>query len=144
MRPRGAVGSGRHPAVSSSHLTAASPSSHAFTRRPMLSTDSLERQLLDALPVTIHVLDLDGRLTSVHQPAARLSDDGTTPALSADTLRGTSLWDVAGGAFVRDQVEHAMRELRSGRTRVARWELTRTTDDRRVMLAQMTPLHDES
>jgi len=111
----------------------------------MLSTDSLERQLLDALPVTIHVLDLDGRLTSVHQPAGRLSDDsGTTPAVSIETLRGTPVWDIADSAFARDQVEHAMNQLRSGRARVARWELSRSTDDRPVMLAQMTPLHDES
>jgi signal transduction histidine kinase len=110
----------------------------------MLSTDSLERHLLDALPVTIHVLDPDGRLTSVHQPSARLTDESTTTSLAVDSVRGAALWDVADGAFARDQVEHAMRQLRLGRTRVARWELTRAADDHRVMLAQMTPLHDES
>ncbi|HUQ83765.1 MAG TPA: ATP-binding protein [Gemmatimonadaceae bacterium] len=111
----------------------------------MLSTDSLERQLLDALPVTIHVLDPDGRLTSVHQSATRFSSDtGGTPASSADSLRGTQLWDVSGLGFTRDQVEHAMHRLRNGRAPVVRWELTPAGDDRRVMLAQMTPLHDES
>ena len=37
-----------------------------------------------------------------------------------------------------------MQRLRMGRARVVRWELSPAADDRRVLLAQMTPLHDES
>jgi signal transduction histidine kinase len=112
----------------------------------MLSTDSLERQLLDALPVTIHALDLDGRLTSVHQAATRFGDDAGSHPLpgGAEPTLGTPLWDVAGCGFARDQVSHAMHHLRTGRARVVRWELSRGDEDRRVLLAQMTPLHDES
>jgi signal transduction histidine kinase len=111
----------------------------------MLSTDSLERQLLDALPITIHALDLDGRLTSVPQTATRFGDEaGAQSPPPAEALPGTSIWDLTGTAFTREQIEHAMHRLRMGRARVVRWELSPVADDRRVLLAQMTPLHDES
>ena len=111
----------------------------------MLSTDSLERQLLDALPITIHAIDLDGRLTSVPQTASRFGDEpGAQSAPPAGALPGASIWDLTGAGFTREQVEHAMQRLRMGRARVVRWELSPAADDRRVLLAQMTPLHDDS
>lgn len=109
----------------------------------MLSTDSLERQLLDALPVSIYVLDLDGHLTSVHQASHRFSDEGVTAPTPAG-LRGASIWDALPLEVSRDQVEHAMRSLRAGRATVVRWELNRAPDDHHVTLAQMTPIHDDA
>src|SRR5215213_4644269 len=83
-------------------------SSHVPPRRTMLSTDSLERHLLDALPVTIYALDLDGRLTSVHLAASRFGDDSAAqPAPSSETLIGTPVWGATGSGIARDQVEHA-------------------------------------
>jgi signal transduction histidine kinase len=93
----------------------------------MLSTELLERQLLDALPFSIYTVDLDGRLTSVHNGRARVGDD-----LAAAT------------GFPRQQVEHAMHQLRTGRATVVSWEHRLKTDAELVSLAQMTPLHDES
>ena len=110
----------------------------------MLSTDSLERQLLDALPVTIYAIDLDGRLTSV--PHAARSSDESGPHLPAtgEMPLGAPIWGAPGIGFVREQVEHAMQRLRTGRARVVRWEMSPLTDDPRVLMAQMTPLHDDS
>ena len=93
----------------------------------MLSTELLERQLLDALPFSIYTVDLDGRLTSVHNARARVGDD---------------LTDATG--FTRAQVEHAMHQLRTGRATVVSWEHRRRDAVGLVSLAQMTPLHDES
>ena len=93
----------------------------------MLSTDLLERQLLDALPLSIYSVDLDGRLMSVYNARARAGDD---------------LGDATG--FPRTQIDHAMHQLRTGRASVVRWEHRRKDDPDRVWLAQMTPLHDES
>jgi signal transduction histidine kinase len=93
----------------------------------MLSTELLERQLLDALPLSIYSVDLDGRLTSVYNAPARIGDD---------------LADATG--FLRAQIDHAMHQLRTGRASVVRWEHRRKDDPERVWLAQMTPLHDES
>jgi signal transduction histidine kinase len=111
----------------------------------MLSTDFLERQLLDALPVAIYTTDIDGRLTSVHQVASRTGDDTAAPPPPSSEARvGSPLWDATASGFTRDQVEHGMQSLRTGRARVVRWELSRTADDQPVVLAQMTPLHDDS
>src|SRR5690348_1609958 len=93
----------------------------------MLSTELLERQLLDALPFSIYTVDLDGRLTSVHNARARSGDD---------------LADATG--FARAQIEYAMHQLKTGRATVMSWEHRLKGDDDRVSLAQMTPLHDET
>ena len=110
------------------------------------STDLSERQLLDALPVSIYTLDLDGHLTSVHQAAPRFTDDAgpIVTAAIADGMRGTAIWDAMRGTMSRDQIEHGMQLLRTGRAPVVRWELERAPDDHRVSLAQMTPLHDDA
>jgi signal transduction histidine kinase len=111
----------------------------------MLSTDLSERQLLDALPVSIYSLDLDGHLTSVHQAAPRFSDDaGPTVTSPIDGARGPAIWDAMRDTMSRDQIEHGMQLLRTGRAPVVRWELERSPDDHRVSLAQMTPLHDDA
>ena len=110
----------------------------------MLSTALSEHQLLDALPVSIYVLDLDGNLTSVHRAASRFEDGGHPTTISSDEYRGTAIWDMLHHAMSRDHVEHAMHVLRTGRAPVVRWELDRTRDDHGVALAQMTPLHDDS
>ena len=109
----------------------------------MLSTDLMERQLLDALPATIHTLDLHGRLTSVHSATSRLGDEAGAPT-PPDTSIGKTIWEADDAGFSRDQVEHAMHHLRAGRAPVVRWEIGASGDDRRVLLAQMTALHDES
>jgi signal transduction histidine kinase len=110
----------------------------------MLSTDLSERQLLDALPVSIYSLDLDGNLTSVHQAAPRFDDAGSPSAPVGDEHRGTAIWDAMRDSMSRDQIEHAMHVLRTGRAPVVRWELGRGPDDQHVALAHMTPLHDDA
>jgi len=109
----------------------------------MLSTDLLERQLLDALPISIYALDLDGRLTSAHQAATRFSGDGTSAPTIGGDGRGTAIWDAMPEGMSRGQVEHAMHLLRTGRASVVQWE-SRAADDHHVALAQMTPLHDDA
>ena len=111
----------------------------------MLSTDLSERQLLDALPVSIYALDLDGNITSVHHAAHRFSDDGGPLAAAiSDRGRGAAIWDAMPATMSRGQIEHGMQLLRTGRAPVVRWELERAPDDNHVSLAQMTPLHDEA
>jgi signal transduction histidine kinase len=110
----------------------------------MLATDLSERQLLDALPFTLYTLDLDGHLTSVHQAASRFEELGHPPAAVGDDHRGAAIWDALRDTMSRDQIEHGMHVLRTGRAPVVRWELDRASAEQRVSLAQMTPLHDES
>jgi signal transduction histidine kinase len=111
----------------------------------MLSTELSERQLLDALPVSIYALDLDGVLTSVHQASSRFSDDaGASIPVVRDDNRGMAIWDALRDSVSREQIEHGMRVLRTGHAPVVRWELERTPQDHRASLAQMTPLHDDA
>jgi signal transduction histidine kinase len=109
----------------------------------MLSTDLMERQLLDALPVSIYALDIEGRLTSVHQAATRFSEDGASGPIVGNEGHGTAIWDAMPDRMSRSQVEHAMHLLRTGRSSVVRWE-SRAADDHHVALTQMTPLHDDA
>lgn len=110
----------------------------------MLSTDLLDRQLLDALPATIYTLDLDGRLLNVHQHTARMGDESASQSSHPPEGVGKPIWESAGTDFSRAQVEHAIRHLRAGRAPVVRWEVVRPASDRGILLAQATPLHDES
>jgi len=111
----------------------------------MLSTDLSEHALLDALPVSIYALDLDGNLTSVRQVAPRFNEDGGAATVTiGDASRGTPIWEAMRGTMPRDQIEHGMQLLRTGRAPVVRWELERGPGDGHVLLAQMTPLHDDT
>lgn len=112
----------------------------------MPSTDPLERESLDALPVEIYTVDLDGRLTVVHQPTLRPGEKPPPAPLSADAeTHDWRIWDMLGGSAPRAQVEQAMALLRAGRAPVARWEITRgPADDPSVSLVQMTPLRDRA
>lgn len=110
----------------------------------MLSTDLSERQLLDALPVSIFALDIDGHITTVHPAAAKFSDDAPLPTTSAEDVRGTLIWNVLPGERSREQAENAMRLLRTGHASVVRWELDRQPDNHHALFAQMTPMHDDA
>jgi signal transduction histidine kinase len=109
----------------------------------MLSTELSERQLLDALPVRIFALDLDGHVTSVHSPVTKSADDNAPPPALADA-RGTLIWNALGGSISRERAESGMRLLRTGHASVVRWELDRAPDEHRATLAQMTPIHDDA
>ena len=111
----------------------------------MLSTDLLDRQLLDALPFGFCVLDLDGRITSVHQPAARFGREVAIPMSGVDEARDRFLWDVSAELFPQEQVERVLRQLRAGRSPVATWEIGQgDAAGGRTLMAQVTPVHDES
>ena len=110
----------------------------------MLSTDLSERQLLDALPINVFALDLDGHVTSTHRATAKHVDDSSLPATADDDLRGTLIWNALPGAISREHAENGMRLLRTGHASVVRWELDRVPDDHRATLAQMTPIHDDA
>jgi len=111
----------------------------------MLSTDFSEHALFDALPVSIYALDLGGHLTNVRHAPPRFSEDaGALTVAAGDGGRGTLIWEAMRDTMSRDQIEHGMQLLRTGRAPVVQWELDRASHDDHVFLAQMTPLHDEA
>jgi hypothetical protein len=68
----------------------------------MLSTDLSEHQLLDAIPVSIFALDLEGHVTSTHPVAQKFADDSSMPAALGDDVRGTLIWNALPGAISRE------------------------------------------
>jgi two-component system, NtrC family, sensor histidine kinase AtoS len=91
----------------------------------------LERRVLDALPITVYAVDLDGRVTFVNREGARGDES---------SIVGAPIWDIIGDPAVRVPMEQAMAALREGRTAPS-WELPlHTPTDERVLLVQVGPL----
>lgn len=98
---------------------------------------SLERRVLDALPITVYAVDLDGRVTFVNRAGAP-SGDERAPL-------GSAVWDVVGDPAMRIPMEHAMVGLREGRDTPVSWELSLDSPPAgRVLLVQVGALVDRS
>jgi signal transduction histidine kinase len=106
--------------------------------------DVFERRVLDALPLTIYTVDLEGRITSANRSWSQFARANGAPALAEErSFVGSSLWSALGEAGARDQVERAMELLRSGRSQAVTWEFPCSSPtEERVFLMQISPLHD--
>lgn len=95
---------------------------------------SLERRVLDALPITVYAVDLEGRITFVNRAGAQPGDDHAT--------LGAAIWDVVTGRGMRVQLEQAMASLRQGGTTTS-WELPLASSaGEGAHLVQLAPLRD--
>ena len=102
----------------------------------------LERQVLDALPITAYAVDLDGRITFTNRSSARVAQSNGTPPLGdADAAIGDSIWDALAEVANRDQIEQAMATLREGRASSVAWELRRgSSDEEHIFLVQVSAI----
>lgn len=108
-------------------------------------TSKLERLVLDALPMTIYAVDLDGRITFLNRTWSRFAQaNGAPPELGdARAIRGATIWDAISGATVRAQLEVAMATLREGRATSLSWEFPCSSPtEERVFLMQISALAD--
>jgi signal transduction histidine kinase len=110
----------------------------------VMARPSLERQVLDALPITIYAADLDGRIifhNRVRTPAVPAND-----ALQRGEERavlGTPIRDVITEPAAREQMEEAVAALREGRATSLSWEArSSAAGDERVLLMQVSVLTD--
>ena len=103
---------------------------------------SLERQVLDALPMTIYTVDLDGRITFMNRSWARFAQSNGAPQLGDEkSVIGTSIWDAIADAAPREQIEQAMATLREGRASSISWEFTSSSPaEERTFLMQVSAL----
>ena len=110
----------------------------------MSSTVPLERQVLDALPITIYTVDLEGRLTFLNRSWSRFALSNGAPQLCDDgTVLGTSLWDSIVDPPMRAQLEQALHTLREGRATTLSWEFPCSTPtEERVFLMQVSAMTD--
>jgi PAS domain S-box-containing protein len=105
---------------------------------------AFDRQVLDALPLTVYTVDLAGRITSANRAWSRFAADNGAAQLAAEQdVLGASIWEAMSDGASRDEVERAMELLRTGRAPVVRWEFPcNSPDEERVFLMQISPLTD--
>jgi signal transduction histidine kinase len=103
---------------------------------------SLERQVLDALPITAYAVDLDGRVTFMNRSWARfVQANGASRLDEEDAMIGVSIWDAIADIATRDQLEQAMATLREGRASSIAWEFSCSSlVGERVFLMQVSAL----
>ena len=107
---------------------------------------AFERQVLDALPITIYTVDLDGRITFRNRSWTRFAQSNGAPELCDESaVIGTSLWDAFTDPAERAQLEQAMLALREGRASSLSWEFPCSSPtEERVFLMQLSPLIEGS
>jgi signal transduction histidine kinase len=103
-----------------------------------------ERQVLDALPITIYTVDLDGCITSANQSWSRFARDNGAPELADEqAVIGRSIWSQLADQVSRDQIERAMHQLRAGAVEKVTWEFPcNSPTEERVFLMQVSALKD--
>jgi signal transduction histidine kinase len=82
----------------------------------------LERQVLDALPISIHAMDLDGRITFLNRSSHVASSTGAPSLWDRGAAVGASVWDAIVEPAARAQVRQAMATLRESGTMSLSWE----------------------
>lgn len=99
---------------------------------------SFDARALDALPLSVYTVDLDGRITSAsHRSRHGARDPG------ARAPAGQLVWDLLAPRSAREPIEDAMRLLRTGRVPVVSFELGGDApDDEDVLLLQVAALRD--
>jgi len=114
---------------------------------PILSLDGppLSRQLLDALPITVWSVDLDGHITAANRSWSRFATENGAPAISCEaSVLGQSIFDSVTDDASREQIERAMTLLKDRRVPVVRWEFPcNSPTEERVFLMQVTALNDD-
>lgn len=102
------------------------------------------RQVLDALPLTVYTIDLEGRITSANRAWSQFARDNGAPALAPESsVCGQSLWESITDGSYREQLQQAMELLRTGKAPRVSWEFPCSSpEEERVFLMQITPLRD--
>ena len=102
------------------------------------------RHILDALPLTVWAVDLDGRITAANSSWSRFARANGAPALSIEAdVCGRSIFSNMADDATRDQIERAMSLLRERVVPVVRWEFPCSSpDEDRVFLMHVTALEE--
>ena len=111
---------------------------------------ALARHVLDALPMTIYAMDLEGRITSANRGAwprfaERHDAAGESPGSGTpeNAAPGAFVWDAMDDQAARPRIEQAMALLRTGRAPAVHWEQPcAAARGSGVCHAQVTPLLD--
>jgi signal transduction histidine kinase len=104
----------------------------------------LARLVLDALPITIWSVDLEGRITAANRAWSTFAEENGACEIAPEAaVIGQSVLDGVADQASRDQIERAMTLLREGHAPVVRWEFPCSSPtEERVFLMQVTALRD--
>jgi signal transduction histidine kinase len=110
--------------------------------RRQTASPALERELLDALPITVYTVDLDGRITFTNRSSTRFAQSNGAPQLCDErAVVGSSIWDAITDAGVRSELEQAMATLREGHATSLSWEFPCSSPtETRIFLMQVSAL----
>ncbi len=105
---------------------------------------ALERRILDALPITIYAVDLDGCITYLNRSWTRFAQQNGAPALADEhAMIGASLWDAIVDPAVQGQIRQAMSTLNEGRASSLSWEFPCSSPtEERIFLMQISAIGD--
>ena len=104
---------------------------------------TFEQRILDALPFTVCLTDLDGRLTAINRSRSRITLQAGLPELGGvPDPQGMPIHEVLGPAVSREQLDHALTALRTGRAHDLAWTVAH--DEDRAHRIHVTPLLDRS
>ncbi|MEP6989434.1 MAG: ATP-binding protein [bacterium] len=103
-----------------------------------------ERQVLDALPITVYAVDLSGRITLMNKSWSRFAQTNGAPQLCDEGgVIGASIWDAISDPLIRQQLESAMATLAEGRSTSLSWEFPCSSPtEERIFLMQLSALGD--
>lgn len=105
-----------------------------------MKSPPVERQVLDALPITVYAVDLEGRLTFMNRSWGQFAEANGAPQLGdSSAVIGTSIWAAFADTGVRTELEQAMAALREGRATSLSWEFPCSSPtEERIFLMQLS------
>jgi signal transduction histidine kinase len=112
----------------------------------VLDKPPFARRVLDALPMTIWSVDLDGNITTTNRAWSQYATENGAPQIASEpSVLGCSVFDSMADESSRDQISRAMQMLRTGRVPIVRWEFPcDSPEEQRTFLMQITALTDDT
>ena len=110
----------------------------------ILDQPPFARRVLDALPMTIWSVDLDGNITTTNRAWSQYATENGAPQIASEpSMLGCSIFEGMADESSRDQIVRAMQMLRTRRVPVVRWEFPcDSPGEPRTFLMQITALAD--
>jgi signal transduction histidine kinase len=103
---------------------------------------ALARRVLDALPLTIYSVDLDGRITAANSSWSRFASENGADELSVEqAVLGSSIFDAIADEPSRAQIRRAMAALQDPDVSTVRWEFPCSSPtEERIFLMHISAL----
>lgn len=105
-------------------------------------TPALARRLLDALPLTIYSVDLDGRITAANHTWSQFAEQNGARELAPERdMIGSSIFEAIADDPSRDQIRRAMAVLQDPSVPAVTWEFPCSSpDEERIFLMNISAL----